>query len=340
MYQEPPSICPVCFNNSENKIFVEDFDSGAAKFTLFECPICNVQFWFPLKHPGSSWYEENKNYKIDSPTRNTKLSKHHRIFLKEFFAKQSGRKLKLLDVGCNTGEFLLSIKKRGWEAWGIDINRYAIDFAKNRLGLDNVYNEPLEVFAVRKDVPQFDVITFFEVFEHLDNHRQFLKNIDNLLADSGYLFFSVPNRQRALAKNIEGDYPPHHLARFSALSIKKLFSLIFGQKFHWQSFRYIIPFKRDIDGALFDKKGGYLRFLSINLVGKIMAHQHQKRASKDGSASENRKSKTLIGFVKFVAEAKKIVIGFPLLAIFWLIQMFRPQSRSGLLIVFKKTQHN
>ena len=160
------------------------------------------------------------------------------------------------------------------------------------------------------------------------------------MADNGRLVFSVPNHQRALAKNIEGDYPPHHLARFSVLSVKKLFSLVFGQKFHLQSFRYIIPFKRDIDGALFDKKGGYLRFLSVNLVGKIMARQRQEEVLRDGSASENRKSKTLIGFVKFLAEAKKIVIGFPLLAIFWLIQLFKPQSRSSFLIVFQKIQHN
>jgi len=76
---------------------------------------------------------------------------------------------------------------------------------------------------------QFDVITFFEVLEHQDKPKEFLKMIKELLKNEGYIAGSVPNRNRLFAeidwKYYPGDYPPHHFLRFSKESLQKALTM-------------------------------------------------------------------------------------------------------------------
>jgi SAM-dependent methyltransferase len=154
----------------------------------------------------------------------------------------------ILDVGCGTAEFLKTMRRAGWKATGIDtsaeVKKYEIEEIK-------IYCEDLinMKFADRS----FDVITLWQVFEHLNNPGKHLTEIWRILKDDGILIVSVPNiesLQAAISRNkwFHLDLPRHKyhfspmtvsemLAKFN-FSIKKVkhFSLEYNPFGFWQSF--------------------------------------------------------------------------------------------------------
>ena len=54
------------------------------------------------------------------------------------------------------------------------------------------------------EFPKFDIITFFEVLEHLDNPLYFIEGVVKLLKPNGKLVISVPSRERLLRIAIIG----------------------------------------------------------------------------------------------------------------------------------------
>lgn len=127
----------------------------------------------------------------------------------------------LLDIGCGDGAFLQRAAQTGFTAHGIDLDSKSIAVARTRYGLRDVeactlaeHTERCQHAGVR-----YQVITFFEVLEHQDSLTGFLRQVQTLLAPSGYLAGSVPNRDRFLGdlerRFGDGDFPPHHFLWFS-----------------------------------------------------------------------------------------------------------------------------
>jgi SAM-dependent methyltransferase len=117
-------------------------------------------------------------------------------FFRRFLAGRGGR---LLDVGCGLGFFVRAVGRLGgWEAWGCEISPAAVRYAREKLGLSNVLCGRLE------DAPlatrSFDVITLWDVIEHLSAPDPLLRRCAELLADDGFLFLHTPNARVALAK--------------------------------------------------------------------------------------------------------------------------------------------
>lgn len=128
----------------------------------------------------------------------------------------------MLDIGCGTGEFLAELQKRGCNVWGVDFDRIAIDVATRRFSLENVLAMPLEDFFAKVSLPQFDIITCFEVIEHIDNPLRFLSYIRDALNPHGRVFLSTPSRERMLARANIWDYPPNHLTRWSEEAMSRV----------------------------------------------------------------------------------------------------------------------
>ncbi len=129
---------------------------------------------------------------------------------------------KLLDVGCSNGDFLVAAREKGYDVYGLDFDRIAIDIGSKKFGLKNLFCGELDDFILKNPSEKFDVITFFEVLEHLDNPGVFFESIKKILKPEGYIAFSVPNRDRWIKESVYFDYPPHHLTRWNTECIKKL----------------------------------------------------------------------------------------------------------------------
>jgi SAM-dependent methyltransferase len=221
MRNSPSSkTCPVCLEVSECK-FLRQYHLKDDSYSLFECLKCDVQFWMPFKNPGAEWYEAQEKYRLKEP----KLCRgYHKMFLKLYPSFPAGTRV--LDIGCGTGELLGELQKRGCDVWGVDSDHRDIELAEKYFGISNLYAVPLESFFQKPDLPLFDLVTFFEVLEHLDNPLKFIQNVKKILRPGGRIIMSVPSRNRMLVNLYDWDFPPYHLSRWNESAIANLFEKI------------------------------------------------------------------------------------------------------------------
>lgn len=96
----------------------------------------------------------------------------------------------LLDVGCALGFFADTARSRGWEAEGIDISQHAVDYATGELGLP-ARQGVLEDGGY--DQESLDVITMWDVIEHVTDPVAELRLVYGLLRPGGLLMLSTPD---------------------------------------------------------------------------------------------------------------------------------------------------
>ncbi|HEY0070846.1 MAG TPA: class I SAM-dependent methyltransferase [Chloroflexia bacterium] len=130
---------------------------------------------------------------------------------------------RLLDVGCATGEFLLAARTREWEVYGVETSPPAAAQAE-RLAGGTVHAGTLETSHFPE--AYFDVITMWDVIEHLQDPRAYLQKAHSLLRPEGLLSITTPNI-RSLAYRLLGpDWTPvgpnDHLYYFAPRTLARL----------------------------------------------------------------------------------------------------------------------
>ena len=122
----------------------------------------------------------------------------------------------ILDVGCGLGFFLDATRQSGWTIYGIDPSNDAINKCKQK-GISNAFVGTLS--EVKLPSIQFDVITAFDVLEHVVDPVGFLTQTHSMLASEGILVIAVPN-VNSIAARINGKswsqyILPEHINYFS-----------------------------------------------------------------------------------------------------------------------------
>lgn len=157
-------------------------------------------------------------------TRMRGIAQQHIGFLRRSIASPRG--LKLLDIGCSSGLFLDEARKEGYDVHGAELSPDTAAFARQHFGL-NVH--PGDWRDAGYADGSFDVITLFDVIEHLTDPQAELVAIRRLLKPGGLLLQSTPNidglfpqLSYLLANRL--DYwphpePPHHLYQFSVKTL-------------------------------------------------------------------------------------------------------------------------
>ncbi len=146
------------------------------------------------------------------------LQWNHRQFLRDIPAR-GGR---LLDVGCGTGEFLAAAQSAGYQVTGFDFDAQAIQKARDRFRLSDLFAGDLVDLRQRYGTQRFDVVTAFEVLEHNPNPLEFIRTLSQAVLPKGFLAISVPNRNRWPAFRYDWDNPPNHLTRWSQGCLSRL----------------------------------------------------------------------------------------------------------------------
>jgi len=199
---------------------------SAVPFTVVECRKCGMVYVNPVVSNLKALYEKDyyhgksrTGFNFSDPLagkNETKIALASRL---EKIEKTTGiKKGRLLDIGCTFGLFVKTALDAGWNAYGSDISGYAVRQAK-KLGIKNV--------RVGLDFREnyFDVVTLYEVIEHVDKPLEEMRKISALLKKGGWIVIHTGNLGSLTAK-IRGAANPYfqlgHVNYFSKKTLKEL----------------------------------------------------------------------------------------------------------------------
>lgn len=129
----------------------------------------------------------------------------------------------LLDVGCGDGHFLAVAKDRGWKAHGTEYTSEAVKICEAK-GI-KMFHGSLQ--SAPFTPAEFDVITSFEVIEHVQYPREEARAMFLLLRPGGACYLTTPNFN-SVSRMLMGprwnviEYP-EHLGYFTRSSLKRLY---------------------------------------------------------------------------------------------------------------------
>lgn len=299
-------------------------DSGQTYY-LYHCRRCGGQFWEPFKNPGAAWYEHDSRYAGINADPYSQVNWHQKFVL-TMIEKEKGIG-KLFDVGCGSGNFLAFAKSRGWQVAGIDFDASAVRAARETFGVTDVEQVDLVNYANSHPEAKFDLITFFDVFEHIDNQTEFLTAIKKILKPKSFIAMSMPHR-RGARWLMPYDLPPRHLTRWDEAALIGILTR------HGFRSIYLKAIKASPNYIVLKLRFKYGRWLSFNLVNRVKKSV-QVKSAKSQITTEHR----LSGKVRLISTLAKIkdwlIFGLPALLI-WLWLLVTNRLAVGLVAVAQK----
>ncbi len=210
--------CPIC-GSSNIKQFI---------FEYKKCVSCEGVFIDQIKKLKEIYNDEYYFFDESKKSKNLKRADYQLKYLRRLLRKLNFHfdTLKILDIGCGTGEFVFRCLENGLDAYGVDISTKAINIAITRYKIaDRVFR-----YYRFDDIPSFvdnsyTVITLWEVLEHLEDPVNYLHQVLQLLKEGGILLFSTPNVKSLWSKLLKRKWhgfgiPEYHITYFSPITIK------------------------------------------------------------------------------------------------------------------------
>jgi 2-polyprenyl-3-methyl-5-hydroxy-6-metoxy-1,4-benzoquinol methylase len=221
---ERVATCQVCGASSgEHKIVLWKYNTPVVR-----CKSCGLYYANPrwkTEHLFSRYTEDYweeyagtiSHTSVDEATNNAHWS--------PFLWPHDGVRLtnRLLDVGCATGEFLLAARARHWQVYGVESSPIGAATAARVPG-SQVHSGTLDT----ADYPDsyFDVVTMWDVIEHLQSPRRYLQRISEILRPGGLLSITTPNIRSLsfwlLGVNWSEVGPNDHLYYFTPRTLARL----------------------------------------------------------------------------------------------------------------------
>lgn len=127
---------------------------------------------------------------------------------------------KICDIGCGNGEYILESRRFGWEVYGVEPNKKAVDLCL----INNLKVKLGDAEAIPYDDKSFDVVRMWNVLEHTISPKNALLAMNRILKHNGFFIFYIPNF-RSLDSRIYEKYwsnleVSRHTHHFNQKSIK------------------------------------------------------------------------------------------------------------------------
>lgn len=166
---------------------VDLFQVGGRQY--MKCRGCDLIF-----QKGIQMDQAKAIYRSDEYRR---VESQHRLGLRRMIFQRSLDEIervkspgRLLDVGCGDGLFLNLAGRRGWKADGVELSPGAYEQAQNVIRL-NIFHGELR--DARFPDSFFDVVTLYNVLDHLPSPLDELLEIHRIIKLGGLLVLRVPN---------------------------------------------------------------------------------------------------------------------------------------------------
>jgi len=216
--------------------------------------------FYSLSESSTYWVNDFFLPKID--VRREKIFKPRAKYISSKFTDNLPA-MRIGDIGAGFGLFIEELQKIN----NYNLNLEAIEPSKDMAALCRekgiLVNENMLENLVGK-IEKYDLLTSFELFEHLHDPLVFLKDCYELLNPGGFIFLTTLNGHgfdiQVLWEESNSIFPPHHLNFFNPISMDKIMSSV-----GFDNIEITTPGELDIDivhNAYKNRKSNIPRFLS------------------------------------------------------------------------------
>lgn len=223
--REVPS-CMLCGSAERSPVFRE------GPFSVVRCRECRLVYVTPQVRPDalpevygeSYWRSESPSergyadYLADGPLYRRTFRRRMRLL--QPYLPPRGR---ALDVGCAAGFFLEVLRERGWQVHGVEPSTTVARRAREEAGLD-VHGGDLE--SAPFALGSFDLVSFWDVVEHLPDPAAVLRRGAALLREGGILVVETQNVESVFARLLGRRWHHYkhleHLMHFGPATLDRL----------------------------------------------------------------------------------------------------------------------
>jgi 2-polyprenyl-3-methyl-5-hydroxy-6-metoxy-1,4-benzoquinol methylase len=277
--------CPSCGQNDFEVLFesnMRDCDFCEAVETVYmilggkygrhvKCRNCHLIYVNPIEKASKINGDYSKTGITDAPIiRGSRLraAKSQLGLIKKY---KSGTTL--LDIGCGEGFFLFNASKVGYTTKGIEISQDAAEYARREFSLD-VEAKPFEELRFVENY--FDVVTLWQVLEHVPYPLMVLKEVHRILKPGGLIATSTPDIEGIMVKIFRRKWwnlRRLHINQFTAKTLTDIlnragFENVFstGYKEYISLSMLVIPLLKHLQ--VYERANGLFHLSSVS--GKIM----------------------------------------------------------------------
>lgn len=234
--------CLLCGANDPHVMFSEP------PFRIVKCASCGLVYTLPRLPPAAIkdmyqvdyWQSaQAKDFGYTDYLRDRELYLRTYRMRRELIRKHKPTPGRVLDVGCAAGYFLQTMRELGWQTVGVELSEYMARHAREQMGLPDVRAGSIETqdFAEQS----FDVITFWDVIEHLEDPRPSLKRAAQLLKRDGIIVIETQNVESTFAKLMGKRWQHYkyeeHLYHFSPKTLPRLLESVGLRQVEWSARR-------------------------------------------------------------------------------------------------------
>jgi 2-polyprenyl-3-methyl-5-hydroxy-6-metoxy-1,4-benzoquinol methylase len=210
------AVCELCRNEIENhaKYQLKIPFKDKYEIDVYYCDDCGFGFQHPkiennlgIDYMNNRWTSSDDYVNIKSDKSKKRVEKYCEII--KNIRKPEDKNI--LDFGCGNGHFLMEMKNSFDFVCGIEESDTAVEI--NKINKISVFNSISETNKI------FDIITMWDVIEHLYDLKNTIKNILEHLSPNGKIIIETANY------NTNKIYLLTHYWYFTVESVLKLFNL-------------------------------------------------------------------------------------------------------------------
>lgn len=210
--------CPFCNKDS----FKKHLDCDGFSFVKCKCGLVYQRYMPDLTLIKDHYGEGYANYEIANEANFLDLALKGLkdvdfVNIEPNFADKS-----ILDIGCATGALLNHFKQKGYDAQGIEIDKYSAKIAFDKYGL-KIHNLPIEECNLSDE--SFSVVHSSHVIEHVREPKTLINEAFRVLKKGGYLAITTPNVESLQFNVFKKQWRSaisDHLVLFNANILKKM----------------------------------------------------------------------------------------------------------------------